>query len=604
MGAHDVFRYAAGLEITVVSELPEHAVRLMDTLGVTVHVMTVVVDETVRCVIGECGWTWTGPRKRHDYEIELHRKAEHPWVTPGRLSVRVSRDQARDANRDALAALDAAIPQREVAQVTHMVDASLERDEQPEAELVAVEAALDTADCQAPGCPREAEPGEALCRPCAAKEKAETPLDVLAKKRAGSLQAAPAPPAATGRRGGMGRKPQYTRESVIELVQAHVRANGGRVPTFTEFFKAKELPSESVLRRLGWKFADVVEAAGYQRPVPHVNRTSGRDAEFPRAKILELLRVDALGRGRPPTSLEWRDGAEGRPTEGYVRKLFGSWNAAIAEAGLEPRDTGVTLRAEAPARQQVPAVWKIKVPGTGLKYRTVAEAVEAADRIEEDGERVARGARADGNDARADEAHDQALALANKIREAAGVTIQQNDSEDVVVASGRVDEAVASSAPDGLAARSDEATADADMHGEHEPEAAVEAGEPEAADADMHIEHERDEVAAVPDEATLGTFEEADGRGVGEGVVRDSVLIDRPLEEVEADDPDAKLVGALVRAVSDHSLALLEDDADGWVERLQAERDRLLAEADRMTRRAGGFQTIVDGLEVLRETAA
>jgi hypothetical protein len=67
------------------------------------------------------------------------------------------------------------------------------------------------------------------------------------------------------------------------------------------------------------------------------------------AKIVQALQRDAARRGRPPTRLEWAKAptrrlpgysSRRRPTSETVAAVMGSWSAAMAAAGLEPRSPG------------------------------------------------------------------------------------------------------------------------------------------------------------------------------------------------------------------------------------------------------------------------
>jgi hypothetical protein len=75
-----------------------------------------------------------------------------------------------------------------------------------------------------------------------------------------------------------------------------------------------------------------------------------------RASIIAALHRDARRRGRPPTEQEWKASSRGgwgreRPTAQTAKTIFGSWNAALAAAGFEPRGPGqrVTRRVTCPA---------------------------------------------------------------------------------------------------------------------------------------------------------------------------------------------------------------------------------------------------------------
>jgi len=57
-------------------------------------------------------------------------------------------------------------------------------------------------------------------------------------------------------------------------------------------------------------------------------------------RIIALIRRWARQRKRPPAQHEWRKRDGEWPTAETVRDLFGTWNAAIAAAGLTPREPG------------------------------------------------------------------------------------------------------------------------------------------------------------------------------------------------------------------------------------------------------------------------
>ena len=59
--------------------------------------------------------------------------------------------------------------------------------------------------------------------------------------------------------------------------------------------------------------------------------------------LLDALRSFAAEHdGRPPTAPEADDPETGLPTAATFARRFGSWNAAIAAAGFDPRDRGRT----------------------------------------------------------------------------------------------------------------------------------------------------------------------------------------------------------------------------------------------------------------------
>jgi Homing endonuclease associated repeat len=70
-------------------------------------------------------------------------------------------------------------------------------------------------------------------------------------------------------------------------------------------------------------------------------RPLGARDRWSRPQILRALRQATLKTGRPPTSKEWQKGGRRtRPCAAVVKREFGSWNGALAAAGLEPRRAG------------------------------------------------------------------------------------------------------------------------------------------------------------------------------------------------------------------------------------------------------------------------
>jgi hypothetical protein len=129
----------------------------------------------------------------------------------------------------------------------------------------------------------------------------------------------------------------------------------------------------------------------------------------------------------------------------HAQRVFGNWGNAIEAAGYpRPRrgqkrvslndserepQAAITSRARgdsglgatvagASSRSEHDRGARVKVPGTGLTYRSRDEALIAADEIEADGERVADQARFDGNGEKADQAAEISRELAERIRAA------------------------------------------------------------------------------------------------------------------------------------------------------------------------------------------
>lgn len=277
-------------------------------------------------------------------------------------------------------------------------------------------------------------------------------------------EAAPDPGATGGAStNGKRRYIRWTRELALERVR-EVAAELGYPPTQAQI-KQFDLPAANpTLKRLGFgTWGDFLVEAGFERPEKGSHRTTppGPARQWTRELVIEQIRAWAAGHGAPPTSKDWVKAGDDHPTSMTVIGLFGSWANGVEAAGFE-RPTRGTRRSRAAVSERVEGVvdpdvtgsakageedspstgdgravdrlasrptpvrpprsdtagW-IKVPGTGLVYRSPAEAYVAADEIEADGERVAAGARDDGNHGKADQAIDGTRELAEKIRVAA-----------------------------------------------------------------------------------------------------------------------------------------------------------------------------------------
>lgn len=122
---------------------------------------------------------------------------------------------------------------------------------------------------------------------------------------------------------------RWTNETVLAAIRAWV-AGHGRPPRYEEWARAGEgYPSASVLERRFGRFSDALVAAGVAERAP----------VWDRDRILEALREWAREHGSPPTAGQWRgrDRTGRRPECQRVTRIFGSWDAALAAAGLHAR---------------------------------------------------------------------------------------------------------------------------------------------------------------------------------------------------------------------------------------------------------------------------
>jgi len=121
----------------------------------------------------------------------------------------------------------------------------------------------------------------------------------------------------------------WTREQLIRALRAAARRLGG-TPMARDWNRlAADLAwphSATVARRLG--------AGSWERAIEEAGLTPRRSA-WTAEQMTALIRADAYRRGRPPREHEWKTRDPSRPSSHQVKALFGSWNAALIEAGLE-----------------------------------------------------------------------------------------------------------------------------------------------------------------------------------------------------------------------------------------------------------------------------
>lgn len=132
----------------------------------------------------------------------------------------------------------------------------------------------------------------------------------------------------------------------------------------------------------------------------------GRPPTWHRPQVIRLLQEDAARLGRSPTVRDWKRAKDGHPADGVVRRMFGSWAAGLAAAGLEP---------STPSRS-TPAALSVRVDGVP---RTESEAAVDELQLEELRDQEVRRLLREGRDDEAEqrqELYDRRIAT---IREAA-----------------------------------------------------------------------------------------------------------------------------------------------------------------------------------------
>ncbi|MGB9886276.1 MAG: homing endonuclease associated repeat-containing protein [Moorellales bacterium] len=156
------------------------------------------------------------------------------------------------------------------------------------------------------------------------------------------------------------------RKTADTVVLAYLRGKAaelGRAPKREECHDGPLHPGSVARRFGGWKAA--LRAAGLE--LPRRERWSVRDREAAKRDVVNALRALAAELGRAPTKAEWRGPGSGHT----VTRLFGSWAAALAAAGLQP------YRRPRPARGDIEAVRREAVE----RLRSLAEELGRTPRV-------------------------------------------------------------------------------------------------------------------------------------------------------------------------------------------------------------------------------
>ena len=149
---------------------------------------------------------------------------------------------------------------------------------------------------------------------------------------------------------------RWTRETIIYAFELWHRRYLCS-PTVAEWRRAgSDNPSATTVRQRvrlveqrGQGGRAAAAAAGRGSQDGHARRSSGRRpsavTRWPPPRVVERLQAWAHEHGRPPTLEEWRRAGARHPSAATVRRLFGSWNAALVAAGFEKRPPGRPGRA-------------------------------------------------------------------------------------------------------------------------------------------------------------------------------------------------------------------------------------------------------------------
>lgn len=121
----------------------------------------------------------------------------------------------------------------------------------------------------------------------------------------------------------------YTDEELLDALREYAADHDGRPPTRAEADDPGDLPGAKTYKRRFGSWNEALEAAGF---APHERRWSDQE-------LLDALREYAADHdGRPPTIAEANDPSRELPVAQTFINRFGGWNAVVEAAGFAPRD--------------------------------------------------------------------------------------------------------------------------------------------------------------------------------------------------------------------------------------------------------------------------
>ena len=124
----------------------------------------------------------------------------------------------------------------------------------------------------------------------------------------------------------------WTREQLIRALRAAARRLG-HTPMARDW--------NGLAAEFGWPHsATVIRRVGggsWERAIDEAGLARRSRCAWTTEQVIALLRADAYRRGRPPREHEWQASGAERPSSHQVKRLFGSWSAALREANLETR---------------------------------------------------------------------------------------------------------------------------------------------------------------------------------------------------------------------------------------------------------------------------
>lgn len=123
----------------------------------------------------------------------------------------------------------------------------------------------------------------------------------------------------------------WTREAIVDALREWT-AKHGRPPGSREWRKAGPGHPSSVTVRAKFPTFDAA-----RRQAGLVFLRCNQAGEWTRQDIIAAIFRWTFVHGELPRAEEWHVSVDGYPTEWWVRREFGTWNAAIVAAGYEPR---------------------------------------------------------------------------------------------------------------------------------------------------------------------------------------------------------------------------------------------------------------------------
>lgn len=127
----------------------------------------------------------------------------------------------------------------------------------------------------------------------------------------------------------------WNRETVINAFQRWADEHGNGPSAADWQLAGRGHPSIKTVNRLFGSFVAARDASGVSYQPGNVKHSATRD--WTREKVCTAVYLWYFAHGRIPRRNEWAQPPEGYPTANTVLRLFGSWNAAMADAGYTPR---------------------------------------------------------------------------------------------------------------------------------------------------------------------------------------------------------------------------------------------------------------------------